>query len=290
MGNWMIISSDTDLLHHGVKEQRWGVRNGPPYPLNMSRKTYERIQKAAQGTGKVVKAVAKGTATAVKATAKGSIKAAKAIKKHNEETKAKKIAKKNEKERVKTEKQKNKAVSRNSYQELYNMKDKLTYKELSDAMDRINLERKLYDLGNPPKKTFKDYFNKAMDTVRDLNNWYTTGRNAYNNVVELYNSTSEGSKKPMRRIGDKPKNENEGNKQKQNNQGNQGNQNQGGGKGGTSYSETIHVHGNAAFVMNGKPQQNQNKKQNKQSNQGNQSSSSSYQGIPQKKKRRKKSK
>ena len=285
MGNWMIVPNNTDLLHHGVKEQRWGVRNGPPYPLNMSRKTYERIQKAAQGTGKVVKTVAKGTATAVKATAKGSIKAAKAIKKHNEETKAKKITKKNEKERAKTEKQKNKAVSRNSYQELYNMKDKLTYKELSDAMDRINLERKLYSLGNPPKKSFRDYVSKAMDTVRDLNNWYTTGRNAYNNIAELYNSTDEGSKNPMRRIGDKPKNENEGNKQKQNNQ-NQQNQG-GGGKGGANYSETIHVHGNAAFVMNGKPQQNQGNKQ-KQNTQSNQNSSTNQQnGLPNKKKRKK---
>lgn len=24
---------DDDLLHHGIKGQKWGVRNGPPYPL-----------------------------------------------------------------------------------------------------------------------------------------------------------------------------------------------------------------------------------------------------------------
>lgn len=24
---------DTCLAHHGVKGQRWGERNGPPYPL-----------------------------------------------------------------------------------------------------------------------------------------------------------------------------------------------------------------------------------------------------------------
>ena len=23
-----------ELYHHGVKNQKWGVRNGPPYPLN----------------------------------------------------------------------------------------------------------------------------------------------------------------------------------------------------------------------------------------------------------------
>lgn len=25
-----------ELYHHGIKGQQWGVRNGPPYPLNVS--------------------------------------------------------------------------------------------------------------------------------------------------------------------------------------------------------------------------------------------------------------
>lgn len=28
-----------ELYHHGVPNQRWGVRNGPPYPLNRSKKS-----------------------------------------------------------------------------------------------------------------------------------------------------------------------------------------------------------------------------------------------------------
>ena len=27
-----------ELMHHGIKGQRWGKRNGPPYPLEASYK------------------------------------------------------------------------------------------------------------------------------------------------------------------------------------------------------------------------------------------------------------
>lgn len=32
---WIYVSSDA-LYHHGIKGQRWGVKNGPPYPLDDS--------------------------------------------------------------------------------------------------------------------------------------------------------------------------------------------------------------------------------------------------------------
>lgn len=35
------------LCHHGIRNQRWGVRNGPPYPLDQ--KTHKRIVKGKQG-------------------------------------------------------------------------------------------------------------------------------------------------------------------------------------------------------------------------------------------------
>lgn len=33
--NTIYIIGDKDyLMHHGIKGQKWGVENGPPYPLN----------------------------------------------------------------------------------------------------------------------------------------------------------------------------------------------------------------------------------------------------------------
>lgn len=34
--NWL-KQYHTELMHHGVKGQKWGVRNGPPYPLKNSK-------------------------------------------------------------------------------------------------------------------------------------------------------------------------------------------------------------------------------------------------------------
>ena len=35
------------LSHHGVKGQKWGKKNGPPYPLDS--KTAERVKKQSEG-------------------------------------------------------------------------------------------------------------------------------------------------------------------------------------------------------------------------------------------------
>ena len=39
------IGFDDELKHHGIKGQKWGVKNGPPYPINSEKsveKNYEQ--------------------------------------------------------------------------------------------------------------------------------------------------------------------------------------------------------------------------------------------------------
>jgi len=44
-------SNDSDfLIHHGIKGQKWGVENGPPYPLNS--KEYSALEKKMNGIQK----------------------------------------------------------------------------------------------------------------------------------------------------------------------------------------------------------------------------------------------
>ena len=43
------------LFHHGVKGQKWGIRNGPPYPLEKSHKN--SIIEEAMSSGKVKKTI-----------------------------------------------------------------------------------------------------------------------------------------------------------------------------------------------------------------------------------------
>lgn len=41
------VDDDADISHHGIKGQQWGIRNGPPYPLNssqgISKASYQKI-------------------------------------------------------------------------------------------------------------------------------------------------------------------------------------------------------------------------------------------------------
>lgn len=42
------------LKHHGVQGQRWGIRNGPPYPVqNSQQKAISRVKRAAKTKSKV---------------------------------------------------------------------------------------------------------------------------------------------------------------------------------------------------------------------------------------------
>lgn len=45
------LSEDSDfLMHHGIKGQKWGEQNGPPYPLN--KKEYSALEKRMAGIQK----------------------------------------------------------------------------------------------------------------------------------------------------------------------------------------------------------------------------------------------
>lgn len=50
------IKMEDTLQHHGVEDQRWGVRNGPPYPLSGDNK---KVAKAAYKEAKILKKQAK---------------------------------------------------------------------------------------------------------------------------------------------------------------------------------------------------------------------------------------
>lgn len=46
----LIIHTSDELYHHGIKGQKWGVQNGPPYPLDQ--KTHNKVTKGSGSDGK----------------------------------------------------------------------------------------------------------------------------------------------------------------------------------------------------------------------------------------------
>lgn len=61
---YYISPTNKDLMHHGVKGQKWGVRNGPPYPLNsssLSKKIHKYAKKIEPEITKDVKSAVVGS-------------------------------------------------------------------------------------------------------------------------------------------------------------------------------------------------------------------------------------
>lgn len=56
--------SELYLIHHGIKGQKWGITNGPPYPLNFDRLSPEERAQAKH------ESIMKGDITTAKANSK----------------------------------------------------------------------------------------------------------------------------------------------------------------------------------------------------------------------------
>lgn len=195
MSDWMIVPSDSDILHHGRLGQKWGRRNGPPYPLEMSKKQYGKAQRAVQKIARIGDAIQEHHD---KAQQKKEQRAADKTYKKEE-----RVRKDTEKEKAKIKDAKEKAVRHNSYQELYDIKDKLTYQELQEAFNRIDLERRIYAKANPPKKTLIDTFDDIADTVGKITKWTNKGMEAYDTMADVYNHSEavrEGRAKPWNKF------------------------------------------------------------------------------------------
>lgn len=50
------LNNDSQIVHHGIKGQKWGVKNGPPYPIDRSGK-HDTIVKDAIESGKISKKI-----------------------------------------------------------------------------------------------------------------------------------------------------------------------------------------------------------------------------------------
>lgn len=148
-----------DIQHHGIKGMHWGIRRYQPYP------------KGSKSKGKEVGEAAKKSGAKPKMT--------------EEEAKAA------------YEKQKSKALKSGSARDILKFKGDLTNQEMRDAINRLDLEKKLLSYSMQNTKTAKKKVDDIMKDLNMINNWTNIGINTYNNFARVYNATEKGKKKQL---------------------------------------------------------------------------------------------
>lgn len=154
------------LQHHGVKDQKWGVTHGPPYPLDKN---------AARQARKAEKAEQRKKQERAKQLAK-----ARKTRQKNQKAK-KKAAEKQAKEEEKNAKKRSKSLKNpNSMFKNRNRYD-YTDEEVKNALAKFDWEQRVQ---NYSTTRLSNTAKKASDIVKLM----TTGVGAYNTVAAAYNA------------------------------------------------------------------------------------------------------
>ena len=159
---------DDELEHHGIKGQKWGVRNAEWYPIDAYRKAKGIVVDAANSdTAKKAASVTKDVASKTKTKAKEAVeltkKTAKKMSEDRAEKKAKKLERKAEASRAKEEHrrqvqedEKKRIINNGTPGEVLKIADQLTNDELAYAKNRNDLLKQLRDLDQKQVKSVKD--------------------------------------------------------------------------------------------------------------------------------------
>jgi len=149
-----MMNSGNYLSHHGIDGQKWGQRNGPPYPLNPQ--DYSSAEKTAARTGE------SKSASVVK---RRLAQAAKAVQARSEKRKAEKAAEEEAKKVLEEEEKKitkTKVINSGDPKLIYEYRSYLDNKEFQEALVRVNNEKKLKELNDEATKKGKRWIEKAL--------------------------------------------------------------------------------------------------------------------------------
>lgn len=144
------------LAHHGIDGQKWGQRNGPPYPL---------LRNAA-----------------------GQLRAkAQAKRKARTEAKVKKVAE----EKIKQHEAMKKYLRENP-EKLYKHKNDLTKEEVDEIMKQIEWDRRVKDISAAEHQRNMEKMTKGLNTVANVT---SDAWRIYNNFVNVRKALEERKKK-----------------------------------------------------------------------------------------------
>ena len=156
----------SDLEHHGIKGQKWGIRRFQPYREGMK-----------VAGGKVV-----GAAKKVKQRFKDIGEARQQKKVAKAKAEAVKKAQATRKANANFEAEKKKAIESGSIEDLAKFKGKLTNEEYNRAFLRLQNEQKVASLVAANQKTVWDKVDKGMEIVARVSKYANTIATAKNNI------------------------------------------------------------------------------------------------------------
>ena len=237
MSDFTAFSDEIDagmsyLEHHGILGQKWGKKEGPPYPLGSGDHSSAEKSAAKAAGVKVGQDSGKGSIANVKKKSTSSKSAKKGMTEEEKRAAAveavksgdrKKIAKyasylssqelqdaenrvrnlsnitrvdQSQQKMSKADVAKMEAIRSGDKEKIKEYADQMSYNELSEAMNRVDLNAKLNYV--KPPKTALDKLSETMNKVDTFRVAAEKGIAAYNVAAAIYNSThKEGAQWPI---------------------------------------------------------------------------------------------
>lgn len=162
---------DHYFAHHGILGQKWGDKNGPPYPLDPGDHS---AREKKSGWIKSLK------------TRHAEKKKKKQRQQALEKARVAKVEKAKQAQLAKEFEEKKQEVLRSGKaSEILKYKGQMTNDEMQRAIARINFESQLHGLSQKEQMTGMQKIDKIMDNVGTITNWVNKAANAYDAVDRI---------------------------------------------------------------------------------------------------------
>lgn len=185
MNNYSWNLDMEELTHSGIKGQKWGVRNGPPYPLSRDISTGSHLKTTSSGKKS-------GGISAYLQTRKIKKKKQAALEKARQ-TKAENAQKKQTAEEHAAEVKK--ILESGDRNKIKSIASEVSYNDLNNALNKADLMAKL-NAQTAPKTTW-DKLDSTKNKLDKVIGYYQTGAKTWNVIAQLYNNKQPDASKRM---------------------------------------------------------------------------------------------